>query len=215
MNLDLMSILIAFTSKRLSLAHFREFLRSYIPLRYEEKYYQQFEQYERANSDISQLLDLHYPNNEYNGLKLRLRHDGYGHWCFYIAVPRHHVLFGKHYDDLSLGTATYSNFMSNNKFWWEFGWDYNSSIYFIPAQIIFDIQRGNLHFLDSEILTAGEINNDITKALTYILNVHKVKTGYEFKAIPSSSWKNKRHRKIKAARSAFAEQNTNPKYSNY
>jgi len=166
-----------------------------------------------ACQSISTLLDKCFPPskdlpwNHFNGLQIRLRHDPYGHWCFYIAVPRHHVLFGVHYDDLG-SDATYSNFMAGDKLWWEFGWDYNSCCWFIPAQLLFDIKQGYPDaFMNAEVLTPEYLESEIQKALKMLLSIHKTKTGVDFEAIPGSSWSNARHRKIKAARSAKAEAN--------
>jgi hypothetical protein len=122
-------------------------------------------------------------------------------------VPRHHLLFGAHYDELE-SNATYSKFMAGDKLWWEFGWDYNSPRWFIPAQLLYNIKRGCPDaFMNADVLKPEYLESEIRDALKMLLSTHKTKTGVDFEAFPGSSWSNRRHRKIKAARSKKAEKN--------
>jgi hypothetical protein len=181
-------------------------------------------EYETACESITTLLDRCFPRaspwwfpkdiawNHFNGLRIRLRHDESGHWCFYIAVPRHHVLFGAHYDELE-SNATYSKFMAGDKLWWEFGWDYNSPRFFIPLNLLHDIRRGCPDaFMNADVLKPEYLESEIRRCLDLLLRFHKTKTGVDFEAFPGSSWSNRRHRKIKAARSKKAEETSSHRF---
>jgi len=188
-------------------------MKLFIPNDHHEALLNKTVDYESACDGIFSLLGSYYPSagidifpdckdlpwNHYKGLPIRISQDPYG-WCFYIAVPRRHVLFGEHYTKLP-SNATYSNFMSGNQLWWEFGWDFKNPCWFNPIQLLSDIKRGRPNaFMDAEVLSSKYFMNAIQNALDMLLSIHKIKTGVEFALRPCISWSNPRHRKIKAER---------------
>ncbi len=165
--------------------------------------------YDTARENISTLLDRRFPWHNLNGLRIRVRYDDYGgFWCFYIAVPRRHVLFGVNYDMIPGLYATYSDFMATDKYWWEFGWDYYSPSVFIPRNLYICVETGKPPIdtvVNAEVLTAERVESDIRAAVNVLLDIHKSKTGAEYKANPGSSSRNSRNRERNRRRAKMAE----------
>lgn len=156
------------------------------------------------NNFIDKLNQYYKHNNEIHSLKKKIYIYGFyielfyydGYWHFYISVPRRHSLYGYHYSKTGLD-CTYSNFSQKDKNWWVFGWDYkkyfNINNYF------------NQYNLNKDILTKTIICNDIKNNVYNLLKIHFEKTGNLYTEFPGSSWKNKRHRKIKKQKLILAE----------
>jgi hypothetical protein len=94
------------------------------------------------------------------------------HWCGYVAVPKGHPLFGKHYNDLDdievHGGLTFSSECEgmvchvpkageDDEVWW-FGWDAAHLYDLIPTMLKFSLEHKMPAFADEKKCLYKDVN---------------------------------------------------------